>query len=97
MRSFLQYILEDKKEMPTIAFVAGAFRPPTAGHLHLVKTYSDMPKVNKVVIIISNPQDKKLLLHYLAIFEQIHHVLLAQPLNKVYHQKANDEEYPELN
>lgn len=59
MRSFLQYILEDKKEMPTIAFVAGAFRPPTAGHLHLVKSYSDMPNVNKVVIIISNPQDKK--------------------------------------
>ena len=45
-----------KKYGPTIALVAGSFKPPTAGHWYMVREYAKM--ADKVIVIISNPTAK---------------------------------------
>lgn len=45
-----------KKYGPTIALVAGSFKPPTAGHWYMVREYAKM--ADKVIVIISKPTAK---------------------------------------
>lgn len=45
-----------KKYGPTIALLAGSFKPPTAGHWYMVREYAKM--ADQVIIIISNPTAK---------------------------------------
>ena len=42
---------------PTVAILAGAFKPPHAGHMHMVEEYAK--RVDKVVILVTNPKSAK--------------------------------------
>lgn len=48
---------EINSDKPTLALIAGSFKPPHAGHLDMVLKYAD--KADKVKILISNPQSAK--------------------------------------
>lgn len=54
----LNQLFESSQLFPkTIALVGGSFRPPTAGHLDMVKKYADM--TDNVIVLISNPKSAK--------------------------------------
>ena len=40
-----------------VAFIPGSFKPPHVGHLHLAESY--LTSANKVVLLVSDPQDPK--------------------------------------
>jgi hypothetical protein len=50
---YINFILEsldnDKKYL---ILLPGGFKPPTLGHYNLIKAYSDMPQVEKVIVLI---------------------------------------------
>lgn len=58
IQEIYESIINDSNEYnKTIAIVPGAFKPPTAGHLDMIKKYSKL--ANTVIIIISDPQSSK--------------------------------------
>lgn len=58
MKSFISFLRENKKVFPkTIALLGGSYKPPHAGHWHMVLEYLKM--ADKVIVIISNPQSPK--------------------------------------
>ena len=60
MKTFLEYLLEQKKpaiKRKTIALVGGSYKPPHAGHLDMVQKYSQM--ADKVIVLISDPKSSK--------------------------------------
>ncbi len=48
------YLIEQRRTKNTIALVPGSYKPPHAGHLDMVKQYSDI--ADKVIVIISDPK-----------------------------------------
>lgn len=58
MKSFISFLRENKKVFPkTVALLGGSYKPPHAGHWHMVLEYLKM--ADKVIVIISNPQSPK--------------------------------------
>ncbi len=58
MKSFISFLRENKKIFPkTVALLGGSYKPPHAGHWHMVLEYLKM--ADKVIVIISNPQSPK--------------------------------------
>lgn len=58
MKTFKSFYLIEKTEelKHSVALVPGSYKPPHAGHLDMVKKYSDI--ANKVIVIISDPKSK---------------------------------------
>lgn len=58
MKSFISFLRENKKVFQkTVALLGGSYKPPHAGHWHMVLEYLKM--ADKVIVIISNPQSPK--------------------------------------
>lgn len=58
MKSFISFLRENKKVFPkTVALLGGSYKPPHAGHWHMVLEYLKM--ADKVIVIISNPKSPK--------------------------------------
>lgn len=47
---------EQEEEGETIALFPGSFKPPHKGHMAIVEQLSNMPSVDKVVVLISDPK-----------------------------------------
>jgi cytidyltransferase-like protein len=56
LESIYKQIILEEKIKNSVALVPGSFKPPHAGHLDMVKKYSDM--ADKVIVIISDPKSK---------------------------------------
>ena len=58
MSKFISYLLEEATEKKnfskTIAIVAGAIKPPQAGHWDMVQKYAE--KADEVIVLISDPK-----------------------------------------
>ena len=49
LESIYKQIILEEKIKNSVALVPGSFKPPTAGHLDMVKKYSDM--ADKVIVM----------------------------------------------
>jgi phosphopantetheine adenylyltransferase len=49
---YVDLILESISNDKFIVLIPGGFKPPTAGHMHLIASYNNNPKVEKVIVLI---------------------------------------------
>ena len=52
MKSFISFLRENKKVFPkTVALLGGSYKPPHAGHWHMVLEYLKMADNNRIEVI----------------------------------------------
>jgi phosphopantetheine adenylyltransferase len=56
MKSFKQFFIEQQEQM--VILLPGGYKPPTKGHLHMIKSYNDNPQVSKVIVLIG-PKERE--------------------------------------
>jgi phosphopantetheine adenylyltransferase len=49
---YVQLVLEAINNNKFIVLIPGGFKPPTAGHMHLIASYNNNPQVEKVIVLI---------------------------------------------
>jgi len=49
---YVQLVLESINNNKFIVLIPGGFKPPTAGHMHLIASYNNNPQVEKVIVLI---------------------------------------------
>ena len=55
---YVQFILEAIHNNKFIVLIPGGFKPPTAGHMHLIASYNNNPQVEKVIVLIG-PKERE--------------------------------------
>jgi hypothetical protein len=50
--SFTLEALDVSKKKKFIVLIPGGFKPPTAGHMHLIEGYNNNPNVEKVIVLV---------------------------------------------
>jgi len=55
---YVQFILEAINNNKFIVLIPGGFKPPTAGHMHLIASYNNNPQVDKVIVLIG-PKERE--------------------------------------
>jgi len=55
---YVQLILEAIESDKFIVLVPGGFKPPTAGHMHLIAGYNNNPQIEKVIVLIG-PKERE--------------------------------------
>ena len=56
MKTFKQFFTEQKEKY--VILLPGGYKPPTKGHLHMIKSYNDNPLVAKVIVLIG-PKERE--------------------------------------
>lgn len=55
---YVQLVLEAINSDKFIVLIPGGFKPPTAGHMHLIASYNNNPQVEKVIVLIG-PKERE--------------------------------------
>ena len=56
MKSFKQFFTEHQEQY--LILLPGGYKPPTKGHMHMIKSYNDNPIVSKVIVLIG-PKERE--------------------------------------
>ena len=56
MISFRQFFTEQQSKY--VILLPGGYKPPTKGHVHMIKSYNDNPLVEKVIVLIG-PKERE--------------------------------------
>ena len=56
MISFRQFFTEQQSKY--LILLPGGYKPPTKGHMHMIKSYNDNPLVEKVIVLIG-PKERE--------------------------------------
>lgn len=56
MKTFKQFFTEQKEKY--VILLPGGYKPPTKGHLHMIKSYNDNPLVAKVIVLVG-PKERE--------------------------------------
>jgi len=55
---YVELVLEAINNDKFIVLIPGGFKPPTAGHIHLIAGYNNNPQVEKVIVLIG-PKERE--------------------------------------
>jgi hypothetical protein len=56
MKTFRQFFIENQKKY--VILLPGGYKPPTKGHMHMIKSYNDNSLVSKVIVLIG-PKERE--------------------------------------
>jgi hypothetical protein len=56
MKTFKQFFTEQQSKY--LILLPGGYKPPTKGHMHMIKSYNDNPLVEKVIVLIG-PKERE--------------------------------------
>ena len=56
MKTFKQFFTEQQSKY--LILLPGGYKPPTKGHVHMIKSYNDNPLVEKVIVLIG-PKERE--------------------------------------
>lgn len=56
MKTFRQFFIENQKKY--VILLPGGYKPPTKGHMHMIKSYNDKSLVSKVIVLIG-PKERE--------------------------------------